>query len=86
MGERDISSVGVRESEAEESMSGNPESATSDGDTLEPVTEAVPEASDEHTLVGERAVGEDGTYATEAEPGWVGLRRSHDCAPVSFTM
>jgi segregation and condensation protein B len=69
MGERDISSVGVRESEAEESMSGNPESATSDGDTLEPVTEAVPEASDEHTLVGERAVGEDGTYATEAEPG-----------------
>lgn len=69
MGEGDIPSGGVRESEAEESMSGNPESASSDGDTSEPVTEAVPEASDEHTLVGERAVGEDGTYATEAEPG-----------------
>ncbi len=68
-GESDISSVGVRESETEESMSGNPEGAAGDGDTSEPVTEAVPEASDEHTLVGERAVGEDGTYATEAEPG-----------------
>jgi hypothetical protein len=50
-------------------MSGNPESAAGDGDTSEPVTEAVPEASDEHTLVGERTVGEDGPYATKAEPG-----------------
>jgi segregation and condensation protein B len=69
MGESDIPTVGVRESEAEGSMSGNPESAVGDDDTSEPVTEAVPEASDEHTLVGERTVGEDGTYATEAEPG-----------------
>ncbi len=69
MGDSDIPSGGVRESEAEESMSGDPESAASDGDTSEPVTEAVPETSDEHTLVGERTVGEDGTYVTEAEPG-----------------
>ena len=71
----DISAAGVRESEAEAVMSNNPVGDTSgeqmpgEGDTSEPVTEAVPEASDEHTLVGERTVGEDGTYATEAEPG-----------------
>ena len=69
MGEADVPSVGVRESEAEETMTGNPETSAVDGDTSEPVTEAVPEASDEHTLVGERTVDEDGTYATEAEPG-----------------
>jgi segregation and condensation protein B len=55
-----------------------PESASSDEpiteavpeqNTSEPVTEAVPESSGDHTLVGERTVGEDGTYATEAEPG-----------------
>jgi segregation and condensation protein B len=74
-GEYDIPSVGVRESEAEAIMAENPVSETNgehlpgEGDASEPVTEAVPEASDEHTLVGERAVSEDGTYATEAEPG-----------------
>ena len=69
MGDSAVPSVGVRESEAEETMTGDPETSAADGDTSEPVTEAVPEASDEHTLVGERTVGEDGTYATEAEPG-----------------
>jgi segregation and condensation protein B len=74
-GETDIPAEGVRESEAEGVMAGNPVSETSgermpgDGDTSEPVTKAVPEVSDEHSLVGERAVAEDGTYATEAEPG-----------------
>ena len=73
--EADISADGVRESEAEAVMSNNPVGDTSgeqmpgEGDSSEPVTEAVPEASDEHTLVGERTVGEDGAYATEAEPG-----------------
>jgi len=68
-GETDVPPEGVRESEAEETMTGNPETSAVDGDTSEPVTEAVPEATDEHTLVGERTVDGDGTYATEAEPG-----------------
>jgi hypothetical protein len=46
----------------------DPETSATEGDTSEPVTEAVPEASGDHSLVGERAVGENGTYATEAEP------------------
>src|SRR5580704_8880557 len=72
--ETDIPADGVRESEAEAVMAGNPVRETSgeqmpgDGDTSEPVTEAVPEASDEHSLVGERTVGDEGTFATEAEP------------------
>jgi segregation and condensation protein B len=69
MGDSDVPSVGVRESEAEDVMTGNTETGASDGDTSESVTEAVPEVSNEHTLVGERSVAEDGTYATEAEPG-----------------
>jgi segregation and condensation protein B len=75
LGDTDVPAVGVRESEAEAVMAEDRAGETAngampaDGDTSEPVTEAVPEASDEHTLVGERAVGEDGTYTTEAEPG-----------------
>ncbi len=46
----------------------DPKRRAVDGDTSEPVTEAVPEAGGDHSLVGERTVGEDGTYATEAEP------------------
>ncbi len=71
----DITADGVRESEAEAIMAANPVSETSgeqmpgDGDTSEPVTEAVPEVSNENSLVGERTVSEDGSYATEAEPG-----------------
>ncbi len=74
MGDIDIPAAGVRESEAEAIMADNPvgelsdEQMPGDGDTSEPVTEAVPEASDEHSLVGERTIPEDGTYATEAEP------------------
>ena len=71
MGDVDVPSVGVRESEAEPAMAETPASddAPGEGDSSEPVTEAVPEAGRDHTLVGERTVGEDGTYATEAEPG-----------------
>ncbi len=72
--ETDIPAEGVRESEAEAVMATNPvgessgEQMPGDGDTSEPVTEAVPEVSDEHSLVGERTVGDEGTFATEAEP------------------
>ena len=70
LGDTDIPSDGVRESEAEAAMAetSDPETSSVDGDTSEPVTEAVPEAGGDHSLVGERTVGEDGTYATEAEP------------------
>ena len=73
VGETDIPSAGVRESEAEAVMAENPASdiaadENGDGDTSEPVTEAVPESSGEHSLVGERTMGEEGTFATEAEP------------------
>ena len=71
----DSAAEGVRQSEAEAVMAENPIGGTSgepmpgDGDTSEPVTEAVPEISGSHSLVGERATAEDGSYATEAEPG-----------------
>jgi segregation and condensation protein B len=74
-GETDIPTDGVRESEAEAVMATNSvsensgESMPGERDSSEPVTEAVPEVSDEHSLVGERAIAEDGSYATEAEPG-----------------
>jgi segregation and condensation protein B len=70
MGDTDASEGGARESEAEAVMAetSDPETSATEGDTSEPVTEAVPEASGDHSLVGERAVGENGTYATEAEP------------------
>jgi segregation and condensation protein B len=75
LGDTDVPAVGVRESEAEAVMAEDRaaeiaiDALPADGDTSESVTEAVPEASHEHTLVGDRKVGEDGTYATEAEPG-----------------
>ncbi len=75
MGETDISAEGVRESEADAVSDAPPEeptlATTTEGDdsAAEPVTEAVPEASAEHSLVGERNMSDEGTYATEAEPG-----------------
>ena len=75
LGDTEVPAVGLRESEAENVMAKDlasqiaNDAMQADGDTSEPVTEAVPEVSREHTLVGERTVGEDGTYATEAEPG-----------------
>ncbi len=74
VGETDIPDAGVRESEAEEVMAENPSGGVTDdlmpgkGDASEPVTEAVPEASADHSIVGERAGSEEGTFATEAEP------------------
>jgi hypothetical protein len=70
MGETDVPNAGVRESEAEGVMAetSDPETSAAEGDTSEPVTEAVPEAGGDHSLVGERTMGDDGTYATEAEP------------------
>jgi segregation and condensation protein B len=74
MGETDVPTDGVRESEAEAVMAANPNGGISEepqpgeGDTSEPVTEAVPEASGEHSLVGERTVSDEGTFVTEGEP------------------
>ncbi len=74
MGETEVPAEGVRESEAEAVMAGHPDGGLTDeplageGDTSEPVTEAVPEASNEHSLVGERIVSEEGIFITEAEP------------------
>ena len=70
MGDTDTPADGVRETEADTTSEGNQAEATPDAadNENEPVTEAVPEASDDHSLMGERTVSHDGTYATEAEP------------------
>jgi segregation and condensation protein B len=74
MGETTVSDAGANESEAEAAMGETPvgeasnEKPSADDTDPEPVTEAVPEASNEHTLIGERSVSHEGTFATEAEP------------------
>ncbi len=72
MGQTDVPQSGLRESEAEAVMAEHPATETQENSgenpPSEPVTEAVPEASGDHTLIGERTVSDEGTFATEAEP------------------